>query len=167
MRIQRSAEALLDQLSDVVAQLREPDFSRPVPTLSGASVGQHIRHTIEFFGCVIDGVGVGTVDYDQRRRDPALESDPVAALHAIDDIKGFLASTEHDALLTLRVDYSLESGDASEIRSCLFRELAYNIEHAIHHMALIRIGVADIAPHVALPAHFGVASSTVRYRQAS
>ncbi|MEM7376150.1 MAG: DinB family protein [Pseudomonadota bacterium] len=167
MRIQQSAEALLDQLSDVVAQLDEPDFSRPVPTLSGASVGQHLRHTIEFFCCVIDGVETGTIDYDLRCRDPALESDPTAALRAIDGIKGFLAGTERDRPLTLRVDYSVEPGNGSEIHSCLFRELAYNIEHAVHHMALIRIGVAEIDPSVALPEHFGVASSTVRYRQAS
>ncbi|MDX1476670.1 MAG: hypothetical protein R3301_03155 [Saprospiraceae bacterium] len=49
--------------------------------------------------------------------------------------------------------------------SSLERELIYNIEHTIHHLAIIKIGLAIIAPDIPLPAHFGVAPSTVKYKQ--
>jgi hypothetical protein len=48
-----------------------------------------------------------------------------------------------------------------------FRELTYNIEHAVHHMAIIKIGIREVANYVTLPADFGIAASTIRYKEAS
>jgi hypothetical protein len=39
----------------------------------------------------------------------------------------------------------------------------YNVEHAIHHMALIKVGLKEVCPAVKIPADFGVAVSTVKY----
>ena len=50
------------------------------------------------------------------------------------------------------------------VESTLDRELIYNIEHAIHHMAMIKIGLKVLAPELHLPENFGVAPSTIRYR---
>jgi hypothetical protein len=44
------------------------------------------------------------------------------------------------------------------------RELLYNLEHAIHHMALIQVAVRQAFPALTLPAHFGVAYSTVQHQ---
>ena len=49
--------------------------------------------------------------------------------------------------------------------SNLDRELVYNIEHAIHHMALIKIGIKEVAPQLQLPEGFGVANSTIRHKK--
>ena len=43
------------------------------------------------------------------------------------------------------------------------RELVYNIEHAIHHMAIIRIGIENDFPHAHLPDKFGFAYSTIKH----
>ena len=165
MLIQRSAEDLLDQLGSVIDQLQDQDFSREIPTLSGSSIGQHIRHTIEFFLCVIDGINSGVINYDKRKHDKFIQEDRKLALSVIHSIKEFLAKSEGDRPLVLCTNYSVDEADEIEIPSSLFRELAYNIEHAIHHMALIKIGVKEIAEYVQLPDHFGVASSTVRYQK--
>jgi hypothetical protein len=60
-----------------------------------------------------------------------------------------------------------ESGTQMPFRvnSCVERELVYNIEHAIHHMALIKIGLRAEFSSVIIPDSFGVASSTLRYDQ--
>jgi len=51
----------------------------------------------------------------------------------------------------------------SRIKTNALRELAYNIEHAIHHMAIIKIGINEVSPYILLPSAFGVASSTIRH----
>ena len=40
------------------------------------------------------------------------------------------------------------------------RELAFNLEHAIHHQALIKIGLNQLGQH--MESGFGVAPSTLR-----
>jgi hypothetical protein len=72
-----------------------------------------------------------------------------------------------DRALTLEVGYDADSDDCVTISTNYFRELTYNIEHAIHHMAIMKIGVREIAPYIPLDENFGVAVSTVRYRGAA
>jgi hypothetical protein len=47
------------------------------------------------------------------------------------------------------------------IESTLARELLYNLEHAIHHMALIRVGLNLRFKYVLYQDNFGVAYSTL------
>ncbi len=51
------------------------------------------------------------------------------------------------------------------IASNFYRELIYNIEHAVHHMAIMKIGVLEVAPYVSMPLDFGVAVSTIRHKK--
>ena len=57
-----------------------------------------------------------------------------------------------------------ESMEIVTIPSNYYRELAYNLEHTIHHMALIRVGITEVSG-IQLSDDFGVASSTVKYRK--
>jgi hypothetical protein len=50
------------------------------------------------------------------------------------------------------------------IKSNYYREIAYNLEHTIHHMALIRVGVNEVSL-VQLPQEFGMAFSTIKHQQ--
>ncbi len=165
MPIQQSARGLLAQLVEVMDQLSDDDFKKPIDTLSGSSVGQHIRHTIEFFLCLMDGANKGEINYDERRHDKFIETDRKLAISVIQSIDEFLAGKVDDHPMNMVANYEVEGEDVVSIPSSLYRELAYNIEHAIHHMALIKIGVRAIGEHVSLPEHFGVASSTVRYQK--
>ncbi len=160
----RACSTILDQLSKTLQQLTEAEFTRPSTTLSGSSIGQHLRHTLEFFICLEQGYGKGVVNYDQRAHDKLIESDKEVALNGIDQIKRFINRKTVDKSLVLEVAYDLNMAENVQVQTNYFRELTYNIEHAVHHMAIMKIGIREIAPHVSIPVDFGVAASTLRYR---
>ncbi len=127
-----------------------------------ASVGQHVRHTLEFYTCLFDGHDV--VNYDSRKRDILLESSAQHALVTIGLIAERVKDAKKDYALDLIAELPSGTNEAISVKSSLARELLYVLEHAIHHMALIRILIKDEAPTFELEDSFGVAYSTMAYR---
>lgn len=165
MSLTSAATRILYQLSDVVSQMRPLDFSRPSARLGGATIGQHIRHTLEFFNCLEAGIrnGDGVVNYDKRDHDKVIETDKDLALAAIENVIEFVGTLHRAETLRLQVGYDQVEEEHLAVDTNSFRELVYNIEHAVHHMAIIKIGLSEIAPYVTLGEDFGVAVSTLRY----
>ena len=162
-QLTRACNTILDQLTDAVQQLAEAEFTHPSKTLGGSSIGQHLRHTLEFFICLEQGYHRGLVNYDKRGHDKLIETDKRAALTVIDQIRRFIVGQIKDKPLLLEVGYDLNSHEHVTVKTNYFRELTYNIEHAVHHMAIMKIGIREVAHHVLIPADFGVAASTLRY----
>ncbi len=162
--LQSSAKELLFQLDKIIDECKSEDFARPLSELSGATFGQHIRHTLEFFICLYDARNEKKVNYDQRKHDQLIETDKKLALSVIQSIIEFLDKNTEDFELAFEANYTEQEGEDQVMKSSFYRELAYNIEHAIHHMALIKVAVNQSLNYISLPPHFGVASSTVRYR---
>ena len=165
MQLKNACLNILGQLADVVHQMDEKDFCRPSPTLSQSTVGQHLRHTVEFFICLEQGVEKGLVNYDKRNHDKLIESDKFIALAAIDRIREFVSNQHTDHPLQLEVGYDCNNDDCQTISTNYQRELTYNIEHAVHHMAIMKIGIREVAAYVTLSTDFGVAVSTIRYKE--
>ena len=67
--------------------------------------------------------------------------------------------------LLLQAAYDDSSDDSITVETNYYREIVYNLEHTVHHMALIRVGVNEVS-ELELPEGFGVASSTIKYRKA-
>lgn len=165
MSINSAAVSLLDQVKQVVVQMTDEQFSRSIPTLSDSSIGQHVRHSLEFFLCLQDAQMSGEINYDNRRHDKYLESDVKLAEEVIESLQASLAGNVPDFNMVMKANYQIEKEELLAIPTTYFRELAYNIEHAIHHMALIKIGLKSTFPTIHISEHFGVASSTVRYQK--
>ena len=163
MTLSQAATSILNQLADLVKQLHEADFKKPTETLNGSTIGQHIRHTVEFFLCFESGYKDGVINYDKRGHDKLIETDRTLALAAIDEVTRFIERISDGHRLALEVGYDLAKDEYIVVDTNPARELVYNIEHAVHHMAIIKIGLREIAPYVILPPHFGIAASTVRY----
>ena len=150
MEIKSAVNNLFDQLRFVLENLSEKQYKTPSVSLSGSTIGQHIRHSLEFFSCLINSKESGIVNYDKRERNPEIEESIELALEMLNQ-------------LSVEVKESLCKND-------LILELSYShindecFEHAIHHLALIKIGMIEIASEVALPQGFGVADSTIRYQ---
>jgi len=165
MKIHDAAKSVLSQLSKVISQLNADDYSHPIVRLGNSTIGQHVRHTIEFFICMKDGMNTGIINYDSRSRDLILEESPDAALSAIRSILDYLKSSDNNTILNLEVDYGMDGHSVQTLRTNFDRELAYNIEHAIHHMAILKIGIKEISPDTKIPDNFGIAVSTLRHRK--
>ena len=166
MHLHQACIGILNQLINLTEVIKEDDFCRPVMALSQSSIGQHLRHTIEFFLCLEHGYTTGYVNYDNRCHDKLIETSKPAALSVLHRISAFVQSNFADKVLQLEVSYSKAVEESSRIATNYFRELSYNIEHAVHHMAIMKIGIREIASYIELPVDFGVAVSTLRYQEA-
>jgi hypothetical protein len=165
MNLNKACVTILSQLTDLVNQISSDDFARPVETLGNSTIGQHLRHTLEFFICLEKGFEKGLVNYDKRSHDKLVESDKFIALSTLGRIKDFVMSNPFNKALTLEANYNLDKDEFVSIKTNYERELVYNIEHAVHHMAIMKIGIKELAPHIVLPKDFGVAASTIRYQE--
>jgi len=152
---------ILSDLMDVLDEIPEDTYCQPISELSDATLGQHTRHVIEFFQCFLKQSTQQEVNYSLRKRDPNIEQEKAAALDALDDIIVglFHVQSKPNLLLT----YAEEA--FAKIPTTVERELLYNIDHAIHHMAILKIGLALVAPQTEIPEDFGIAPSTVQYRK--
>jgi len=167
MNLNKACCNILSQLSDLVHQITEQDFTKPVATLGNSTIGQHLRHTLEFFICLERGFEAGLVNYDKREHDKLIESDKFIALSTLNKINEFITSQHQDKALKLEAGYDLDKEVYVTINTNFLRELVYNIEHAVHHMAIMKIGIREVAPYVVLSHDFGIAASTIRWQEAA
>lgn len=152
-------------MSGLINALSQDEFTKPLPVLNNSTLGQHIRHTIEFFTCLQNGITKGLVNYDQREHNKAIESNKLIALSNIEAIEQFIEGCDANQDLTLEMSYGHEDQPNTQVKSNFQRELAYNIEHCVHHMAIIKIGALALKDGLQLPLDFGVAASTIRYQK--
>lgn len=162
MQLKYPLQHLLFQLKNALEELTDEQFCNPIKVLSNGSIGQHTRHILEFFIELQKGYASGHVDYDKRTRDSNIETHRAAAAATIDALLTNLSRPNRD--IVLNVEYGTEDEPTVKVQTNYFRELVYNMEHMVHHMALIRIGIEAVTG-LELPREFGVASSTLRYRQ--
>ena len=154
-----SLHKTLNELESLLQQLTNDDFTSPCKGLSNSTIGEHTRHIIEMFQCLENQYDHGVVNYDRRNRDYKIQSDTHFALQCIADIKKQLEKGNKKLLLEQIVDE-----EELHIESNYYRELLYNLEHCIHHQALIKVAVLQLE-HLQIDADFGVARSTIEYRK--
>lgn len=161
MQLKTSICNLLDQLQYVIEQLTNEEYTQPIKLLSNSSIGQHTRHILEFFIELNKGYATGIVDYDQRTRNHAIESDKFFTINLIAEITGCLEKPDRELLMNVELG---GENPSLQVYTNYYRELVYNLEHTVHHMAIIRIGATSISA-VSIPGEFGVAASTLKYRK--
>jgi uncharacterized damage-inducible protein DinB len=153
---------ILNQLRDLVGQIHESDFTKSPASLSGSTIGQHVRHTLEFFLCLETGYTCGVVNYDKRAHDKTIETDKRLAMNTATHIVDWISLIDEHRNIRLEARYDTHSDEYISVQTNTLRELIYNIEHAVHHMAIIKIAVREISPYVSLDPAFGIAASTLR-----
>lgn len=154
----QSVNHCLNQIKDFLIQINENDYSMPCFELSNSSIGEHTRHIIEMFQCLDRQYASGIINYDMRDRNKQIETSTSFAISQIELLLESIKKPNKDLLLQ-------ESG-ANEIitvNTNYFREIVYNLEHCIHHQALIKIGLV-LNFDYKIDENFGVAFSTIQFR---
>ena len=111
------------------------------------------------FQCLNVQYSEGVVNYDSRKRDRSIETDINTAKVAIENCLNELEKPNKSIRLVQMIE-----GYEITTESNYNRELLYNLEHCIHHQALIKVAVLQLES-VQISESFGVAPSTLEYRK--
>ena len=152
----------LAQAEHLLAELSDSQFSRPSPSFYQSSIGGHLRHCLDHYDSFLNGLDDGKVDYDQRMREAALESETARAIAKASEIREKLKAITTNSPpvgMLVKMDCGMDAIDWQP--STIGRELQFLISHTVHHFAMIG-GICKefgITPE----ANFGVAPSTIRH----
>ncbi|MEO6316126.1 MAG: hypothetical protein ABIU63_12255 [Chitinophagaceae bacterium] len=161
MQLQKAIQNVFVQLTASLQLLNDSQYVYASKILSNATIGQHVRHIIEMFTCLEAGYETAVVNYENRERDIRIETEKEIAIVLLKTIYEQLG--KENKPLVLRGAYNDDSSTLIDLDTNYYREIAYNLEHTIHHMALIKVGIREVAD-IEIPAGFGVASSTIKFR---
>jgi len=163
MRLIAVAENIFTQMEIFLRKIEKDSYRASLDIFSGSSIGEHTRHVIEYFLCLIDQLHTGYINYDNRLRRKELQEEPSIALLQLQKIRFLLTELSFSGQLAIKTTYGASVASPLVLSTTPERELLYNIEHAIHHLAMIKIGLKSVAPYIVLPQDFGVAQSTIDY----
>jgi len=150
----------LQSLRNLLSSLSDEQYSSNIHHLTNTCIGAHTRHIIELLKCAIDGYHSGEVDYINRKRNLSLETNRMLAINTIIELEKEV--TKPDLLLLMVTE---KSADVFEtiVTTTYFREIVYNTEHTIHHLALIKVGLIELNMNIVNP-EFGMAYSTIKFK---
>ncbi|MDO7648964.1 MAG: hypothetical protein MUQ47_05825, partial [Schleiferiaceae bacterium] len=133
-------------------------YAKPIPSLSMASLGEHVRHSLGCYECLLEVADGQVIDYDARKRDPLVETQVSQALTCTGNIQ--------DQWHRLNVNKVVYLKHAHGLESTLSRELLNVSEHTLHHMALMSVALIELGLNHLVNDNFGIAPSTLANRQA-
>lgn len=166
MNCKEGTRHLCSQICELLEKLDAPIYAQPVSLFNGTSIGQHFRHILDFYTSVFKGIPGGIIDFSKRERSPSVEQSPEVAAAAFRQIINKLEAINPQEKIQVRADFSSTSEAGRPlIHSSIARELMFAYDHAVHHMAMIRIGIQHLLPEFYLDEAFGLAPATVKYRK--
>lgn len=154
--------SVLQDLSVLIDKLNDDEYIAHVESLNNSSIGEHTRHILEMFEELMSGYDTGTVNYDNRKRNKQLETVREAAIQKIEMLTAIVSKPNKP--LILEQGFITSSLDINRIDTNYLRELAYNIEHSVHHKALIRVAIHSLGLNNQIDDSFGYADSTLIYK---
>lgn len=148
---------------DLCQSLTSDQYTLKCKMLNGVSIAEHLRHSYEFYHCLLLGLSAKQLSYEDRPRDRKIETNLAYAIESMQKLKAQLSSPLKDE----RMQFHSKEAQKDKVDTSLERELVYCLDHAIHHQALIKIGLKEQNLSSLVSQDFGVAYSTLRFRKRS
>ncbi|HMO60953.1 MAG TPA: hypothetical protein PKC39_06115 [Ferruginibacter sp.] len=149
---------VLTQLKNLLTRIDDAIYIQQVPAIFNASIGQHTRHIAELFTELYKGYNNAVVDYDRRERNKLIENNVYAAIQMIQFIMDEVPKPDKE--IHLHTSYRANGENAVVTKSSYYRELVYNIEHTVHHLAIIRVALTEQG--ITINEDFGFADGTIK-----
>jgi len=167
MNCKEGNKAIIRQITKLLSTIDHPAYAKPLDIFNGGSIGQHVRHILDFYICLLRDVKAGKVDYANRSRNTLAETNPGYTLRAFQQIADEVEKLTESERLEVWGDFSKEHDEGRPVlESSIGRELMFAHDHAVHHLAIIKIGIQFALPNLQLDPSFGVAPATVKHRVA-
>jgi len=159
----------LDSCLHVLEVIREDQYQNKISFHTDSqrikgSVGEHIRHLIEFIqSVVLFDEKNSIIDYDDRKRNLKIQSNVSYACDVIQDLRARLKClNQKDLTREVKVLEAVDINYDDQPQISTFgRELLFVVSHTEHHFNTIleRCDQMDVV----LPDDFGMATSTLRH----
>lgn len=120
MLIQNIKNNFLENI-ELLRQLTNNEYTQQNPELSNATIGEHMRHIIELFGCLIENYENGIINYDKRKRDILIQTNKNNAISILEKYLDEL-NKPNKSLSLVHNCYST----CELLPTNYFRELIYN-----------------------------------------
>lgn len=162
-KLKENAAIILNQIANLVEQISDNNYAEQLDLLNNNTISKHVRHIVELYVQLLAGIPNNEINYDKRERNLLIESNRLYTLNFINDLqKNILLVEEKEQLIVLN---SLINDEEILVKTSIERELIYNIEHAIHHMAIIQIAVNHYFKYISLDKNFGIAYATIKHKE--
>lgn len=165
MNLKQDTEGIIQQVCDLLHRMNDDMYGQPLEIFSDSSIGSHIRHIHGFYACLISGAKAGIVNYDKRERDLRIQNETeYCDENFCSLIPGIRDLNPEKPLKILQGMYTVEDNQ-NAVASSVGREMMYAFEHAIHHLAIVKMGLRIHFPDFEVDKNLGVAPSTIEYRK--
>ncbi len=166
-KLEVSRKLSIDILKVLLVFLKEfiplEDIYKTPPNKTFGAIGGQVRHTLEFYNILLDGLknNEAIIDYDNRSRKKEVELLPQKA---IDEINTIIERFTH-------FDFSENWEAKKKVFSGAFVNTSFLVEldqvfnHTIHHEAIMQLISQCHGININPPSDFGLAPSTVKYLQ--
>lgn len=130
----------LDQLMRLVLTLPVETYCARPSRVSG-SIGEHVRHVLDHVAALVGATQLAVLSYDHRTRGTAVEMDPSDAVRAMMRLDAALERWGDRTLEDPVAVAAVTSTDGQSLTgwSTLARELAFVMNHTIHHQAIVAL----------------------------
>jgi len=174
------ARSVLGQAVDLLQNALSHDAQLTYQSkyIPGSTIGKHLRHARDHYVLLVQSVAnsdsstaspngktPAKLSYDVRIRDTPMETSIAAGLQAFEEILAALDEVSKYVHEDKPVVLTADTGPYQQALGTTFgRELWFASLHAIHHWSMVRVIAGELG--CALSANFGVAPSTINYREA-
>ncbi|WP_299663008.1 DinB family protein [uncultured Psychromonas sp.] len=158
---------ILQQAKTYLTSVSEQQYTQIISPYFMSSAGAHMRHILDHYYAIINGLSEGLIDYDKRSRGGIIESSPKAALQSIQEISDFLNALTAQQLqqtIKLSTEISVTDKQVAIVDTSLAREIIFTGSHAVHHLATIK-HIAQ-AQEIEVEGSLGIAPATATFLRA-